>query len=49
VNDELERIWKASIMALFMVISRHLPGGTEENYVKPSLSVAGLRAEMMCI
>jgi hypothetical protein len=32
VNKELERIWNEAIVAYFKVLSRHLPGGTEENH-----------------
>jgi hypothetical protein len=35
VINELERIWKEAVMALFKVLSRYFPGGTEENYKKP--------------
>jgi hypothetical protein len=42
-NDEQERMWKEAFMALFKVISRHSPGGTEKN--KKSLSIVGLCAE----
>jgi hypothetical protein len=35
VNDELERMWKEAVVALFKVLSRHLPGGSEENHEKP--------------
>jgi hypothetical protein len=33
--DELERIWKEAVLALFKVLSRHLSGGTEENHEEP--------------
>jgi hypothetical protein len=29
--DELERIWKETVVALIEVLSRNLPGGTEKN------------------
>jgi hypothetical protein len=35
VSDELERMWKEAVMAYFKVLSRHFPGGTEENHEKP--------------
>jgi hypothetical protein len=31
MNDKLERVWKEAVVAYFKVISRHLPGGTDEN------------------
>jgi hypothetical protein len=31
-GNELERIWKEVITAYFKVVSRHLPGGTDENH-----------------
>jgi hypothetical protein len=34
VNNELERMRKEVVMAEFKVLSRHLPGGTEENHEK---------------
>jgi hypothetical protein len=36
INNELERMWKEAIVAKFKVLSRHLPGGTEENHKKQS-------------
>jgi hypothetical protein len=30
-DDELERMWKEAVVAYFKVLSRHSPGGTEEN------------------
>jgi hypothetical protein len=35
VNGELEKIKKEVVRAKFKVISRHLPGGTEEIHKKP--------------
>jgi hypothetical protein len=35
MNDELERMWKEMVMALFKVLSWHLLGETEKNYEKP--------------
>jgi hypothetical protein len=32
VNDQLERMWKKAVVAYFKVLSRHSPGGTEENH-----------------
>jgi hypothetical protein len=32
VNNALERVWKKAVVALFMVLSQHFPGGTEENH-----------------
>jgi hypothetical protein len=28
---ELERMWKEEVVTKFKVLSRHFPGGTEEN------------------
>jgi hypothetical protein len=33
--NELERIWKETIVSEFTVLSRHFTGGTEENHEKP--------------
>jgi hypothetical protein len=35
VNNELESMWKEAVMAQFKVLSRHLPGGTDEIHEKP--------------
>jgi hypothetical protein len=33
INDnELGRIWREAVMASFKVLSRNLPGGTEEDH-----------------
>jgi hypothetical protein len=32
VNDELENIWKETAVANFKVLSRHLPGVSEEKH-----------------
>jgi hypothetical protein len=32
MNYELEKIWKESVIVYIKVLSRHLPGGIEENY-----------------
>jgi hypothetical protein len=32
VNDELERMWKEVVVAQFKVLSRLIPGRTDENY-----------------
>jgi hypothetical protein len=32
MNNKLERIWKETVVALFKVLSRHLPGINEENH-----------------
>jgi hypothetical protein len=36
MNDELERAWKGVVMGIFkvLVLSHHLPGGTEEKHKK---------------
>jgi hypothetical protein len=35
MNNNLERIWKEAVLAQFKVLSRHLPGSTEENHKEP--------------
>jgi hypothetical protein len=30
--NKLERIWKREIVAYFMILQEHFPGGTEENH-----------------
>jgi hypothetical protein len=35
MNDNLERTWKEAVGAKFKVLSRHLPGGTEEKHETP--------------
>jgi hypothetical protein len=35
MNNKLERLWIEAIICRVKAISRHLPGGTEENYKKP--------------
>jgi hypothetical protein len=35
MSSELERIWKDAAVAEFEILSRHLPGGTEENHENP--------------
>jgi hypothetical protein len=37
IKYELERIWKEAVVAKFMVVSRHLPEGTEENHEQISI------------
>jgi hypothetical protein len=32
MDDELERVWKETVMAYFMVLSRHLLGEAEESH-----------------
>jgi hypothetical protein len=32
MNDDIVRIWKEAVVAYFKVLSRHLPGGTDENH-----------------
>jgi hypothetical protein len=34
VNDELDWMWKETVMVYFKVLSHHLPRRTEENYEK---------------
>jgi hypothetical protein len=44
MNNELDGIWKEAVTAQFEVLSRHLPGGTEDKSEKPqsvSLSRVG--------
>jgi hypothetical protein len=35
MDDELEKIWKDTIMPLIEILSRHLPSGPEENHENP--------------
>jgi hypothetical protein len=35
VNDEAERMWKKAVVVKSEVLSRHLPGGTEETHEIP--------------
>jgi hypothetical protein len=37
VNDELERMWKKTVVAYFEVVSKRFLGGTEGNHEKPHL------------
>jgi hypothetical protein len=46
VNKELERMWKEAVVAQFKVLTRHLPGRTEEKTRKISVGIAGLRAKI---
>jgi hypothetical protein len=41
---ELETVWKRAVVAWYEALSRHLPGGTEENDGRPRM--AGLRADI---
>jgi hypothetical protein len=34
VNDELETMWKDSVIVYFKVVLYNLPGGTEETHEK---------------
>jgi hypothetical protein len=47
MNIELERIWEKVSTAKFDVIPRNLPRGTEENYEKTSVGIAGIRADSL--
>jgi hypothetical protein len=48
MNDELEWIWKESLVSQFNVLSRYLTGGTEENHENPQpcYPVSALRLEV---
>jgi hypothetical protein len=46
VNDELERMRKEAAVAQFKVLSRHLAGGTEENYEEISVRIVCLQTEI---
>jgi hypothetical protein len=35
VSDEFEWIWKEAAITYFMLLSKHLSEGTEENHKKP--------------
>jgi hypothetical protein len=41
VNNELAGMWKASDVALFLILHQNFTGGTEKN-PKPSEIIAGL-------
>jgi hypothetical protein len=41
----MEKIWKKAVWPNFMVLSRYLSGGTEENNGKTSVRITGLHAE----
>jgi hypothetical protein len=43
-NNELERIWKEAVVALFKVLSQALPGGTKENH--RNLRIVSVPAEI---
>jgi len=34
MNDPLESIWKGTVLTRFRIMSRHLPGGSEETHAK---------------
>jgi hypothetical protein len=34
MSNELEKMWKEAVVAEFEVLTRHLPGGTEEKHEK---------------
>jgi hypothetical protein len=42
---ELERIWKEAVMAYFMVISWHFPGGNDENHENLSQDLPNTKQE----
>jgi hypothetical protein len=44
VGDKFERMWEEAVVAYFKVLSRNLPGGTEENH-QTFVGMAGLRVE----
>jgi hypothetical protein len=46
VNDELERMWKETVVTQFKVLSRRFPVELRKT-TKKSVKVAGLRAEIM--
>jgi hypothetical protein len=39
-------MWKEAVVAYFKVLSRHLPGGTENHHEKTSVKIACLLAEI---
>jgi hypothetical protein len=42
VNDELQRMWKETVVASFKVQFRHFPGGTDENHEKSQSAVCSV-------
>jgi hypothetical protein len=45
INNELERIWKEAVVALFELLSQHLLGRTEK-ILKTSHRIASVPAEI---
>jgi hypothetical protein len=45
MNNDLERIWKETVLAYLKVLSRHFDRRTEENK-KMEVKIGGLRAEI---
>jgi hypothetical protein len=37
VNNEFERMWKETVLALYKILSQHLPGVAEEDHETHSL------------
>jgi hypothetical protein len=37
MNNEFERMWKVAVIEYLTVVSRYLPGWTEENHNRPQL------------
>jgi hypothetical protein len=46
MNNKLEKIWKEAVIVQFIVLSQHLPGGTEEKHKKNSVRIASLFANI---
>jgi hypothetical protein len=45
MNNDLEIICKEAVVIEFEALSRHFPGRTEENHLKP-VRIAGLQVEI---
>jgi hypothetical protein len=47
VDEELERTWKDAVMAYFKILSKHLPGGTDDKYESP-VKMSASRLKLNC-
>jgi hypothetical protein len=46
MNAELKTIWKKAVVVYFKVLFRHSLGKSEENSLKTSVKITGLRAKI---
>jgi hypothetical protein len=46
MNVEVERVWKEAAIAIVKVLSRHLPGDTDENHENSSQDSRSLGRDM---